>query len=72
MLRQIEVLQVSPIAILDHIFQASNTERMKVWEELERSLTVRLNEAETRAQKATERERNAVAQMNEAVSFLNG
>eukprot|EP01114_Cavostelium_apophysatum_P020405 TRINITY_DN6826_c0_g1_i2.p1 TRINITY_DN6826_c0_g1~~TRINITY_DN6826_c0_g1_i2.p1 ORF type:complete len:969 (+),score=291.98 TRINITY_DN6826_c0_g1_i2:74-2980(+) len=58
LLRQIEILQ------------ASNAERIKVWEEVERSLTNRLNEAEERGQQAIERERNAVAQMNELVTKI--
>lgn len=53
LLRQIEALQ------------ASNSERVKVWEELEKNLTSRLNEAEIRAQQAVEKERAAISQLNE-------
>mmetsp|Transcript_4216 Transcript_4216/g.5903 ORF Transcript_4216/g.5903 Transcript_4216/m.5903 type:complete len:775 (-) Transcript_4216:562-2886(-) len=53
LLRQIEALQ------------ASNSERVKVWEELEKNLTSRLSEAEIRAQQAVEKERAATAQLNE-------
>lgn len=56
LLRQIEYLQ------------ASNSERIKVWEELERNLTTRLNDAEIRLQDALDRERSATSQLNDLVT----
>jgi len=53
LLRQIEIMQ------------SSNTERMRVWEELEKSLTQRLNDAEERAQNSVEKERSASSQLSE-------
>jgi hypothetical protein len=58
LLRQIESLQ------------AANNERMKVWEELERNLTSRLNESELRAQEAAERERQATDLYSEMVLYI--
>lgn len=58
LLRQIEALQ------------AIHNERTRVWEESEKSLNARLNEAEYRAQLALERERSATDQLNQLVLTL--
>lgn len=55
LLRQIEALQ------------ASNAERVKVWEELEKNLTSRLNDAEIRTQQAIEKERISISHFNDTV-----
>ena len=56
LLRQIEALQ------------ASNAERVKVWEELEKNLTSRLNDAEIRTQQAIEKERISISHFNDTVT----
>ncbi len=55
LLRQIEALQ------------ASNAEKAKIWEEIERTLTLRINDADLQAQQSIEREREALDKYNETV-----
>lgn len=57
LLRQIEALQ------------ASNLERQRIWEELEKKLTQRCNDTELKAQEATERERRIGYELNASVKF---